>query len=277
MDFITPESLAGSGDHFDQRSWVVVLSKAGLLSLSLGENWQPLTGEAWKTLEPKLKISDENLHLLGHIDGRSCYSIYLEQEQTQSELQWFGLRQILGLVSAPLFELANRASQVSQWDRNHRYCGACGTATYYHRRDRARCCSRCGSVSYPRISPCIIVLVRKGESCLLARNARTGSPMFSVLAGFVEAGETAEQCVHREVFEEAGIKITNLQYISSQAWPFPGQLMLAFSADFLSGMLKPALDELADAAWYHYQDLPLIPPVSTVSGQLIEQFCQEFD
>lgn len=273
MEFKTPASLAAADDCLADNSLIVVVGKLGLLSLA--PRWQPLSGQQWQQLKLALSLNDEGLHWLGHRGEQACYTVTLALEHISPDYHWVSLREVLAQVEPGLFEVANRAVQISHWDRDHRYCGHCGTATEYHRSDRARCCPNCQLSSYPRISPCIIVLIKNGPRCLLARNARTQSQMFSVLAGFVEAGESAEQCLHREVFEEAGIKVHQLRYFSSQAWPFPGQLMLGFTAEYLSGELNPAEDELADAAWFHYQDLPLIPPNSTVSGQLIESFCRQ--
>lgn len=133
-------------------------------------------------------------------------------------------------------------------------------------------CDSCRIINYPRIAPCVIVLVTRGEELLLARNANFPQPMYSTLAGFIEAGETAEATLAREVREEVGVEITNLRYFRSQSWPFPNQLMLGFFADYASGEIVCDGSEIADAGWFHYSDLPMTPPVASISGQLIQHY-----
>ena len=135
-------------------------------------------------------------------------------------------------------------------------------------------CNPCGTINYPRIAPCIIVLVTRGEELLLARNANFPRPMYSTLAGFIEAGETAEETLVREVREEVGVEVRNVEYFQSQSWPFPNQLMLGFFAEYAGGDIVCDPTEIADASWFHYSDLPMIPPSSSVSGQLIQHYIE---
>jgi NAD+ diphosphatase len=138
--------------------------------------------------------------------------------------------------------------------------------------ERAMCCDSCTTAIYPRIAPCIIVLVTRGEELLLARNVNFPRPMYSTLAGFIEAGESAEETLIREVREEVGIEVGNLSYFHSQSWPFPSQLMLGFFAEYVSGEIVCDPAEIADARWFHYRELPPTPPASSISGQLIEHY-----
>lgn len=129
---------------------------------------------------------------------------------------------------------------------------------------------------YPRISPCVIVIVVDGERCLLGRQASWPEGRFSALAGFLEAGESAEQALHREVFEEVGVHIDNIRYVGSQAWPFPGQLMLGFMADATTSDIQVDGLEIAEARWYHYSELPeLLPSIQSLSGRLIAHFVKQ--
>lgn len=165
-----------------------------------------------------------------------------------------------------------RAAQLATWFEQHRFCGRCGTKMVAHDMDLARACPVCELVHYPRISPCIIVLVRRGERCLLAHSGRFPSGRFSTLAGFVEAGESVEAAVRREVREEVGIEVENLEFFASQAWPFPHQLMLGFFADYAGGDVVPDEDEILEAGWFSRDDLPDLPPPFTISRQLIDHF-----
>ena len=137
-------------------------------------------------------------------------------------------------------------------------------------------CAGCGYFQYPRITPCIITLVTDGEHALLGRSARFPEGFYSCLAGFMEAGETAEQALAREVMEESGISVKNLQYLNSQSWPFPHSLMLGFMAEYAGGEIRIDDDEIFDAAWFHYQDLPMVPPPGSIARSLIDQWIARF-
>lgn len=179
------------------------------------------------------------------------------------------LRSLVGKVDDPLFACWGKASQILHWFRSNRFCGSCGSRTKDHSRDTARQCPSCNDLYYPTISPCIIVLVYRESEILLARSPRFPQEMYSTLAGFVEIGESAEQTVHREIFEEVGLRVKNLRYFKSQPWPFPGQLMLGYFAEFESGNIQVDGNEICDAAWYGFDELPQIPSPATISGQLI--------
>lgn len=270
--FETPLSLKDAHVHLDDESLIVLLSSQGLWSHE--ETWQPLSFSNWKSMGLPERAGDP--HFLGSLDGIACFCFYLEDVKVlEGQGCWVDLRSLLSNSNEAFFELANRASQVCTWERTHRFCGQCGAKNQYHVTDRALVCDDCGLHNYPRISPCIIVLVRKGKQCLLARNARTASQYFSCLAGFVEAGESVEQCLHREVMEEVGVEVENLQYVGSQAWPFPGQLMIGFIADYKAGDITPEPEEIAEADWFDYDQLPLVPPSRTISGLIIDAFVSD--
>jgi len=168
------------------------------------------------------------------------------------------------------YELFARGAQLAVWHDQHRFCGRCGTPLRHHDADLAKQCPACGLTLYPRISPCIIVLVVKGEQALLAHNARFAGRWFSTLAGFVESGESVERAVAREVQEEVGIEIANVRYFRSQPWPFPHSLMLGFFADYAAGELTPDGVEIDEAGWFSRDALPDLPPPFSISRQLIE-------
>ncbi len=169
-----------------------------------------------------------------------------------------------------LFQLAGKAVQLAEFYRSHLFCGYCGTKMYHSREEWACLCPECHQRYYPQIAPCIIVAIRKGEEILLAQHHRHRGGIYTALAGFVEVGETLEQAVAREVMEESNICVRNVRYVTSQPWPFPHSLMTAFLADYASGELKHDPKELLDAGWFHYEKLPVLPPVGTVARRLIE-------
>lgn len=166
--------------------------------------------------------------------------------------------------------LVSRAFQVSEWARTHRYCGAC--ATQMTQSDKELCfhCPACGFSAYPRISPAMMVLIRRENEILLARHAAYARARYTALAGFVEAGENIEDAIHREVFEEVGLQVTDLRYFGSQSWPFPHSLMIAYTAEYAGGELCIQEDELTDARWFGPGDaLPEIPAIESIAGRLI--------
>ncbi len=174
------------------------------------------------------------------------------------------------------FHLAGRAVQIVDWDRTHQFCGRCATPMERIPHERAKQCPACGLTSYPRISPAIIIAVVKrgvtGNRLLLARNHRFPPGRYSVIAGFVEPGETLEECAGREVREETGVVITNIRYFGSQSWPFPNSLMLGFTADYVKGEISLEEAEIADANWFAADALPGLPPKPSIARRLIDWF-----
>lgn len=212
--------------------------------------------------------------VFGHDDA--CQLVLLDTLRHLDEAEPVSVRNFLVDNGFDSFSLLGRASQLSHWYVTHQYCGACGAATRMAESGRYLSCADCGREYYPRINPCIIVLVTKGEQILLARSNRPGADFYSCLAGFIEPGESAEEAVAREVYEEVGVRIHNIRYLRSQPWPFPSQLMLAYYADYLDGDITPCPEELADAAWFTLDQLPKVPSAAiSVAGQLIEQYVQQ--
>jgi NAD+ diphosphatase len=136
----------------------------------------------------------------------------------------------------------------------------------------AKQCPQCGFVSFPRISPAIIVLVEHDGKALLARSPRFKEGLFSTLAGFVEPGETLENAVRREVKEEAGINVKNIRYFGSQPWPFPDSLMIGFTAEYACGEITVDNNEILDARWFSADNMPEIPGKISISRALIDWF-----
>ncbi len=167
---------------------------------------------------------------------------------------------------------AGRAVQIVEWDRNHRFCGRCGSETRRQAAELARTCPRCGLQQFPRISPAVIVRVERGDCILLARSPHFAAGVYSTLAGFVEPGESLEETVVREVREEVGVSVANIRYFGSQPWPFPHSLMIGFVADYESGELRPQEGEIEDAGWFGVDDLPGLPSRYSIARELIEEF-----
>jgi NAD+ diphosphatase len=209
--------------------------------------------------------------------GRTCYAVALLDSELPPGLRSVGLRDVYGVLGAETFTIASRASQLLRWDREHRICGACGTPTERAAGEPARICPACKLRAYPRISPVIMVLIYRGREVLLARNSRNATGAFSALAGFVEAGETLEQTIVREVREEVGVEIRDIRYFGSQSWPFPHSLMIAFTAAYAGGEIVPDGIEIEEARFFDIDALPRLPLaglsiasrlISTVTAQL---------
>lgn len=182
------------------------------------------------------------------------------------------LRQLLVTEQDIAFSVIGRAWQYIHFLRTHQYCGQCGAKTDRVDWEMAVHCHRCQHRSYPRVSPCIIVSIHNHEKILLARGVRhREANMYSTLAGFVESGESLEEAVHREVFEEVGVKVKNLRYFNSQPWPFPHSLMVGFIAEYDSGDIRCQENEIDDAQWFDTNALPNVPPKVSIAGQLIAE------
>jgi len=218
-------------------------------------------------------LTPDRFQYLGTLDGHACYAAeFVDSPLDADDYKFKDLRSIFGLMEEDLIWIAGRANQLVDWSRTHQYCGACGHLTQHKTDERAKICPQCGGVNYPRLSPAVIVAVVKGKQILLARNKRFKLPFYSVLAGFVEPGETLEECVQREILEEVGITVKNIRYFGSQPWPFPNSLMIAFVADYADGEISCDGSEIIDAAWFSKDKLPQIPPKISIARQLIDEF-----
>ena len=214
-------------------------------------------------------------HQLGEWAGRFCYAAELAADAEPPEgWRFIGLRALWGLVDEPTWHFAGRAVQIVDWDRTHQFCGRCGSPTGRQETELARRCPTCGMTHFPRLSPAVIVLVRRGDRILLARSPHFPPRMYSTLAGFVEPGESLEQTVEREILEEVGVAVTNVRYFGSQPWPFPNSLMIGFTADYAGGELTPQPGEIEDAGWFSAEDLPVIPPRMSIARKLIDSFLE---
>jgi len=214
---------------------------------------------------------------LGQWHTRDCEVWDLTPKATATEgFNLVTLRDLLMVAGEEVFSLACRAVQLLDWQNTHRFCGSCGEPNQATDKEHAMSCHACNINNYPRISPCVIVLVTRGDQCLLARNINWPANKFSALAGFLEAGESAEQALHREVFEEVGVEINNIRYVGSQSWPFPGQLMLGFIAEAVTEDITVDGIEIVEAHWFRYDQLPgTIAPPGIMAGRLVQQYVEQ--
>lgn len=266
MAFVPAESSA-----VEHEIELCVVIFRGQLLCAEGEPWSILSADILKRC-PK----NPQTHYLGKLNHQHCFAVFFRGEMPEiAGYEWQALRNQLGRVDEEDFQLAGRALQITRWYRDHQFCGVCGSRTRESTSDRALVCSQCEQRYYPRISPCVIGLVTRGRECLLARGTRTPEGFFSTLAGFIEPGESAEQALAREVNEEVGIQIKNIRYFDSQPWPFPGQLMLGFHAEYDSGEISIDDNEILEARWFDVENLPRTPPLGTIAGRLIQAYVKE--
>ena len=211
---------------------------------------------------------------LGFLNDKPCFIRELTPDSLFSDQAMLApLRTLLGRMPDALFSVCSRSLQLTDWKNNNKFCGVCGSKMKGHETERAMYCDCNNILIYPKISPCIIVLVTNGENILLAHNKNFPGNFYSTLAGFIEAGESAEDAIHREIFEEVKVKVKNIEYFGSQSWPFPSQLMLGYHAEYSEGEIKPDGVEIDNADWFHFENLPQVPTGNiSISGQLIESY-----
>src|SRR3989338_4989969 len=213
-------------------------------------------------------------YLLGEFDDGVIYCAELEETYSiPQDLHLVPLKKALQQLESDWYRAAVKAYTIINWDKNHQYCGRCGNLTKHNPPCFERQCTKCTLLFYPRISPSIIVCIQREGQILMARGHHFVPGIYGLIAGFIEAGETIEEAVHREVKEEVGITIKNLCYFGSQAWPFPDSLMLAFTADYKSGDLTVNSSELEEAGWYDSNNLPGRPSSKmSIASKLIDHF-----
>jgi len=220
-----------------------------------------------------LGIATRRPQFLGYLDSQPCVAIELADTETLPKgLALQNLRSLYGKLTEDLFAIAARAVQIVEWDRTHQFCGHCATPTIQLPTERAKRCPNCKLRQYPKLSPAVIMLIYRGNDLLLARAPRFRAGMYSVLAGFVEPGESLEETVAREVREEVGVEIKNIRYFGSQPWPFPKSLMIGFVAEYASGIITPEPTEIEAADWFSVDELPPVPGELSIARKLIDWF-----
>jgi NAD+ diphosphatase len=208
---------------------------------------------------------------LGLLQGMQCWAAEVAKDAPAPQgMSFEGLRTLFSVLDDAHFALGGRALQLVDWDRNHQFCGRCGSRTEPHREERVRVCPVCKLSAYPRVAPAVMALVRRGSEILLARSPHFPHGMYSALAGFVEPGESLEQCLAREVAEEVGVEVARPRYVASQSWPFPHSMMIAFVCEWVSGEIRRQESEIEEAKWFEVLQLPKLPSKISIARRLID-------
>jgi len=252
----------------DGSGWWFVFAGGDLLVRVNGARVELPVGAEWPFAEALITRRLE----LGQWRGRPCYAVEWADAAPPPGLAFEGLRGLWLRLDEALLGIAGQALQLLEWDRSHQFCGRCGALTQARTDERPRGCPACGWVAYPRLSPVVMMRISRGRDILLARASRFAPGVYSVLAGFVEAGETLEQALRREVAEEVGLRVDNLRYFASQSWPFPHSLMVAFTAEHAGGEIRVDGREILDARWFAPDQLPGLPSPMSMAWRLIQDF-----
>ena len=254
-----------------ERRHLIVYRGRDLLVRSLGKDAELPSVAA----SQELGMALDGEHYLGRLNGVDCFSSHVAAGvEPPAEHEFAGLRALWTRLPEDEFWLAGRGYQIVEWDRTHRYCGRCSAPTENAQRERAKRCTSCDHSSFPRLSPAVIVCVTRGNEILLAQGTRFPGAFYSVLAGFVEPGESLEETVAREIMEEVSIEVKNIRYYGSQPWPFPHSLMIGFSAEYADGELVLDPEEIAAADWYTRDALPQLPPHLSIARTLIDAYIE---
>lgn len=266
LAFVPPPGMEREG-------WWFLFHADRLLVVARGEAAEV----PWLADPSELGMRVNGRQFLGTLDGRGCYAAELDDPVEPDGTAFRTLRSLFGVLKEEMFAVAGRAFQLLDWARSHRFCGKCGMPTVPVPGERAMGCAPCGIEYYPRVSPAVIVAVVRDGRLLLAHSRRHPSVFFSVLAGFVEAGESFEECVRREIREEAGIELKDIRYFGSQPWPFPRTMMVGFTAEWAGGDIVIEEKELVQAAWFEPEEVKRlqIPRHGTIARQLIDWFLAE--
>lgn len=209
---------------------------------------------------------------IGSFNNSSCFCAELPSNiNIPTNLTFIPLSEAATIFNNDIFTLCGKAYQILYWDQTHQFCGRCGSKTNNLEKELAKICPNCGFISYPRISPAIIVGITKGNKILLAHNKSFPNDIHSTIAGFLDPNETLDQCIKREVYEEVGIKIKNIKYFDSQPWPYPNSIMIGFTAEYESGEILVDGKEITHADWYDKSNLPNLPNETTIARQIINK------
>lgn len=259
-------------DHENSPAYWFIFNSDKLLINPKGKNKIPFIED--------ITVLDTSLicrHYIGTLEGYPCICAEVPSETIGMEGWIFeDLRGLYDILDDDLFLLAGRAIQIINWDKNHRYCGKCGTLTVDMDDEMAKICPECGHICYTRISPAVITAIVKNGKLLMAKHSYGLKDRYALIAGFIEAGETLEDGVKREIMEEVGLKVHNIKYFGSQFWPFPNSLMVGFTADYESGEINVDGKEIIDAKWFDVDGINPMPSNISISSELIEWYIEKY-
>ncbi len=260
----------------DDGLWFVFHRNNLLVYTAHSEPMLPLPADV---LSGSLGIERERARFVGMLGQTPVWAAHAASGRAPEGHAFENMRMLFNRLPDDLLAIGGRAVQMLEFDRTHHFCGACGTPTEIHEGGRSRKCTNCGETYYPKVSPAMMVVIKRdtatGRELLLARSARFPRGMYSALAGFVEPSESIEECIHRESFEEVGLKVSNLRYFASQGWPFPNSLMIAYVADYVSGDIVPQEGEIDDAQWFKLDALPSLPHRLSIARRLVNHVIAE--
>ncbi|HOD39247.1 MAG TPA: NAD(+) diphosphatase [Candidatus Wallbacteria bacterium] len=255
----------------EEYSFILIFNASGLLVKKI-ENGSSLAN--YKEIKAGLKNISPPFaaHFLGREKGASYYCFQADDnfKITGTEFEFRDLRSLINCLDETQFRFACLAAQVLYWDKTTKFCGECGALTRHSPSERAKICTGCARVFYPAVTPAIIVAVMNQGKMLLAHNKNFAEGVYSLIAGFVEPGESLEDCVAREVLEETGVSVSDVKYFKSQPWPFPSSMMIGFTASYKSGDIKPDGEEIIHAAWFGREELPKLPRPGSLSRNIID-------
>ena len=269
-------------DAGDEGLWFV-FHRSNLLVF--GAEDTPMMPMPADVLSGALSIDRERARFVGMLGDMPCWAAQVAERRAPAGHSFENMRGLFNRLPDDMLAIGGRAVQMLEFDRTHHYCGACATPTAIFEGGRSRKCPACGETYYPKVSPAMMVLIKRDipsspgstprRELLLARSGRFPGGMYSALAGFVEPSESIEECIHREAFEEVGVKVNSLRYFSSQGWPFPNSLMIAYVADWESGDIVPQEGEIEDARWFTLDALPQLPHRLSIARRLIDSVIAE--
>ncbi|UTB32156.1 MAG: NAD(+) diphosphatase [Methanobacterium sp. ERen5] len=225
----------------------------------------------------EINVIPQRKHYMGILNNKPCYVIEVDPgTQVRSGMEFLDLRTAYDILEEDIYLLAGRALQIMNWDKNHMFCGRCGVETMTMEDENAKFCPECGFTSYTRISPAVITAIVKEDKILMAKHSYGLKDRYALVAGFLEAGETLEEAVKREVMEEVGLEVEDIQYFDSQPWPFPNSLMIGFTAKYASGEIKVDGKEIVDAKWFDASEVSRFPSKISIASELVEWFLQTY-
>lgn len=246
---------------FCKDEWLLRHEADGTCVVPCGEE-PPVRLEPWHTVQR-----------LPALCGVPCRAVRVDAPVVVEGYEMVGLRASFGCVPGPFYLMAGKGRELLYWDENTRFCGVCGAPMVRHT-DISKRCSVCGKEVWPSLATAIIVLVRRGEEVLLVQSNKFRGDYLGLVAGFVETGETLEECVVREVREETQLRVSGIRYFGSQPWPYPSGLMVGFYADYAGGTLRLQRSELNKGGWYRRDNLPPIPGRLSMARMLLDAWME---